>query len=104
MICSSPLHNLEPLPPPASSGPNLPLESDQDPDSEDNESGLISPISPGAEAKLVRKIPAARTAGEQNLINLVTSYRDPEWIAQQSSFHSLEVDGLNSKLRKYNGA
>ncbi|SPO30599.1 uncharacterized protein UTRI_05216 [Ustilago trichophora] len=85
---------LEPLPLPSSSGANAIEGGEMDP--------TIAPGEKGAEAKLVLEIPAARTPGEQKLIDVATRYRDAEWEERERAYHTLELKRLNDLIRKHN--
>ncbi|PWN48547.1 hypothetical protein IE53DRAFT_389238 [Violaceomyces palustris] len=40
--------------------------------------------------------------GEIRTVEVARSYRDREWIERERAYHSLEIDRLNQKIRKYN--
>ena len=86
---------LEALPLTASQGANAVTGADEvDPKIEVGEKG--------AEAKLVLEIPAARTPGEQRLVDVATRYRDAEWEERERAYHVHELKRLNDLIRKHN--
>lgn len=86
---------LEPLPLPTSTGPNaVATDAGTDP--------RITPGETGGEAKLVLEIPAARTPGEQRLIDTATRYRDSEWEIRERAYHTHELKRLNDLVRRHN--
>ncbi|PWY98022.1 hypothetical protein BCV70DRAFT_202196 [Testicularia cyperi] len=98
---------MDPLPPAAADGPNaVPTDgSVTQADAAQDGAGMdptIDPTAKGAESKLVLEVPAARTPGEQRLIDVATRYRDPEWEVREQSFHQHELKRLNDLIRKHN--
>lgn len=85
--------DLEALPLPASHGSNAITEI-TDP--------KIAAAEKGAEAKMVLELPAARTQGEQRLIDVASRYRDPEWEQRERAYHMHELKRLNDLIRKHN--
>ncbi|SPO31137.1 uncharacterized protein UTRI_05216_B [Ustilago trichophora] len=85
---------LEPLPLPSSSGMNAIEGGEVDP--------TIAPGEKGAEAKLVLEVPAARTPGEQKLVDVASRYRDAEWEERERAYHTHELKRLNDLIRKHN--
>ncbi|TKY88977.1 hypothetical protein EX895_002218 [Sporisorium graminicola] len=94
MITTSPTlgEGLEALPLPAAHGSNALSTGTAE----------IAAAETGAEAKLVLEVPAARTAGEQRLIDVASRFRDPEWEARERAYHTHEMKRLNDLVRKHN--
>ena len=89
---------LEPLPLPSQHGTNAVLGQGN----ADEASPKIDANAQGAEAKLVLEVPAARTAGEQALVDVATRYRDEEWEQRERAYHVHELKRLNDLIRKHN--
>ncbi|SNX86979.1 uncharacterized protein MEPE_05688 [Melanopsichium pennsylvanicum] len=92
---------LEPLPLTAKVGPNA-VAGVQIRAEREEVDPKIDPTKTGAEAKLVLEVPAARTPGEQRLVEVATQYRDAGWEKREKAYHVHELKRLNDLIRKHN--